>query len=184
MSSTLTASPLLPTYARYGVTFASGDGVWLAECRWTPVPRPPRRHRGRLARPLPSSAARRRAAAARRALAHLEPLFDRADAAARRVALRPLRRRSGVLLQLRRRGDRGGAEVGAEGDRKTGCRGARELLSRTHSRRTRRDRTAVEACSVGAARAGRALRDVERRGVAGGGDRPGHRGDPARAGSG
>ena len=31
MSSTLTASPLLPTYARYGVTFASGDGVWLTD---------------------------------------------------------------------------------------------------------------------------------------------------------
>ena len=31
MSSTLTASPLLPTYARYGVTFVSGDGVWLTD---------------------------------------------------------------------------------------------------------------------------------------------------------
>ena len=74
--------------------------------------------------------------------------------------------------------------MGAEGDRETGCRGARELLSRTHPRRTRRDRTAGQACGVGAACAGRALRDVERHGVAGGGDRPGYRGDPARAGSG
>ena len=31
MSSTLTSPALLPTYARYDVTFASGDGVWLTD---------------------------------------------------------------------------------------------------------------------------------------------------------
>jgi predicted acetylornithine/succinylornithine family transaminase len=31
MSSTLTSPALLPTYARHGVTFASGDGVWLTD---------------------------------------------------------------------------------------------------------------------------------------------------------
>ena len=35
----------------------------------------------------------------------------------RREAVRPLRRRAGVLLQLGRRGGRGGAQVGAQGDR-------------------------------------------------------------------
>jgi acetylornithine aminotransferase len=31
MSSTLASPALLPTYARHGVTFASGDGVWLTD---------------------------------------------------------------------------------------------------------------------------------------------------------
>ena len=31
MNSTLTSPALLPTYARYDVTFASGDGVWLTD---------------------------------------------------------------------------------------------------------------------------------------------------------
>jgi acetylornithine/N-succinyldiaminopimelate aminotransferase len=31
VTPTLAAAPLLPTYARYGVTFASGDGVWLTD---------------------------------------------------------------------------------------------------------------------------------------------------------
>jgi predicted acetylornithine/succinylornithine family transaminase len=31
MSSTLISPALLPTYARYGVTFASGDGVWVTD---------------------------------------------------------------------------------------------------------------------------------------------------------
>jgi predicted acetylornithine/succinylornithine family transaminase len=31
MSSTLTSPALLPTYARHGVTFASGDGVWVTD---------------------------------------------------------------------------------------------------------------------------------------------------------
>jgi acetylornithine/N-succinyldiaminopimelate aminotransferase len=31
VTATTAAAPLLPTYARYGVTFASGEGVWLTD---------------------------------------------------------------------------------------------------------------------------------------------------------
>ena len=184
MSSTLTSPALLPTYARYDVTFASGDGVWLTDVEG-------RRYLDLLGgiavvslghcHPAPLAAAQQPAVCA---LAHLQPLLDRADAAARRAALRPLRRRAGVLLQLRHRGDRGGAEVGAEGDGQAGRRRARELVPRTNARRARRDRSARQARAVGAARAGRALRRPERRRIARGGCRPGRLGDPDRAGAG
>ena len=74
---------------------------------------------------------------------------------ARRAALRALRRRAGVLLQLRRRGERGGAEVRAQGDRQARHRRARGLVPRPHARRARGDRPAGEAGGVRAARPGR-----------------------------
>ena len=78
--------------------------------------------------PAPLAAAQH---AAQRALARLEPLLDRADAAARRSA-RPLRRargRSSATPAPRRSRPR--AQVGAEGNGKRGRR-ARETLPRTH----------------------------------------------------
>ncbi len=184
MSTTTTSAALLPTYARADVTFVSGEGAWLVDVGRKALPRPARRDRGRRPRPLPSRAARRRARAARLALAHLEPLLDRADDQARRPALRPFRRGSCLLLQLRRRGDRGGAQVGAQGDRQARGRRAGRLVPRPHARRARGDRPAGQACRLGAARAGGAVRTAERRRVARSGRRGGDGRDPDRAGSG
>ena len=52
---------------------------------------------------------------------------------ARRAALRALRRRAGVLLQLGRRGERGGDQVRAQGDRQARHRRARGLVPRPHA---------------------------------------------------
>ena len=89
VTSVLTTASLLPTYARHDVTFVSGDGVWLTDDDGKRYLDLARRDRGRLARALPPGAARGRARPARRALAHLEPLLDRADAPARRSCSRP-----------------------------------------------------------------------------------------------
>ena len=92
---------VMPTYARADVTLVEGEGSWLTA------------DDGRRfldfaggiavvgARPRAPCAARRRARAARPALARVEPLLDRADEQARRAAVRALRRRGVVLLQLR-----------------------------------------------------------------------------------
>ena len=112
-----TGTALLPTYARFPRHVRRRRGLLADRRRRPALPRPRRRDRRRQPRPLPSGAARRRAGAARPALARLEPLLDRADGAPRRAAVRPLRRRAGVLLQLRHRGGRGRDQVGAQGDR-------------------------------------------------------------------
>jgi acetylornithine/succinyldiaminopimelate/putrescine aminotransferase len=107
---------VLPTYARADITVVRGEGcrVWDDEGReyldfvagiavvglghCAPAP---------LARPASSSTA----------LARVEPLLDGADAPARAPAGRALSRRPGLLLQLRRRGERGGPQDRAQGDR-------------------------------------------------------------------
>ena len=146
---------LLPTYARLGVTFVEGDGSWLVDDDGRRYLDLFAGHRSRRARPPPSRAARGSARAARPAVARLEPLLDRADAGARRAAVRPVRRRQRVLLQLGRRVDRGRAQVGAQGDRPHRGRRARGLVPRPHVRRAVRHRAAREARGVRAARAGR-----------------------------
>ena len=60
-------------------------------------------------------------------------------------ALRPLRRRAGVLLQLGRRGGRGGAQVGAQGDRAHEVVTLEGSLPRPHARRALGHRPAREA---------------------------------------
>ena len=103
------------------------------------VPRLRRRDRRRVARSLPSRPARRGSGAARAPLARLEPVPDRARGAARVAALRPLRRRAGVLLQLGRGGGRGGAQVRTQGDREGRRRRPGGWLPRAHARaRSRR----------------------------------------------
>ena len=115
--SVFTGTPLLPTYARFPVDVRRGRRRVADRRRRAALPRPLRRHRRGQARPPPPRPARRRTRPARPALARLEPLFHRADAGARSAAVRAVRRRPRVLLQLRRRVGRGGAQVGAQGDR-------------------------------------------------------------------
>ena len=145
------------------------------------VPRLRRRDRRRVARPLPSRPARRGSGAARAPLARLEPLPDRAGGAARLAALRPLRRSAGVLLQLGRRGGRGGAEVRTQGDREGGRRRPGGWLPRAHLGRTLGDGAAGQARAVRAAPSGCSLRPAERRRRAPRGRRRGGRAHPARA---
>ncbi len=107
MSTTLEA-PVLPTYARQDVTFVSGEGSWL-------VADSGERYLDLVAgiavvglghcHPAPLAAAQD---AARPALAHVEPVLDGADGRAAERLSDALRRRAGVLLQLGRRGRRGG----------------------------------------------------------------------------
>ena len=112
-------------------------------------------HRRRRARPPPPRAARGRARAARPALARLEPLLDRADGGARRAALGRASAARSVLLQLGRGGERGGAEVRAQGDRQAGRRRARGLAStaarsaRSPSPASRRSARAFEPLLAG-----------------------------------
>ena len=77
--SVSTGTPLLPTYARFPVTFVDGEGCWLIADDGQRYLDLVAGHRRRQPRPLPSGAARGRARAARAALARLEPLLDRAD---------------------------------------------------------------------------------------------------------
>ena len=131
-----------PTYARQDVTFVAGEGAWLVDAEG-------RRYLDFLAgiavvglghlHPAPLAAAQ---CSARATLARVEPLLDGADGRACRAPVRPLRRRPGVLLQLGRGGDRGRAQVRAQGDRQARRRRARGLLPRAHLRRALRDRPA------------------------------------------
>ena len=116
------------------------------------VPRLRRRDRGRRARPPAPAPSRRRARAARPALARVESLLDGADAPARGAALGAVRRRAGVLLQLGRRGERGGAQGRAQGDRPHADRRARGRLPRPDARRALRHRPAGEVGGLRAAR--------------------------------
>ena len=105
-------------------------------------------------------------------------------ARARRAAVRALRRRAGVLLQLRRRGERGRDQVRAQGDRQAGDRRARGLVPRPHDS-ARSPRPASRRSARRSSRCSRAsVRAAERHRVAGGGRRRRHRPDPARAGAG
>ena len=147
--TTLAAAPLLPTYARHDVTFVSGEGVWLTDVDG-------RRYLDLLGgiavvslghgHPAPLAAARRQLDALWHVsnLYSTEPMLQLAG-----TALGSLRRRAGVLLQLRYRGGRGGAQVGAEGDRQAGRRRARGLVPRPDARCARRHRAAGEARSRG-----------------------------------
>ena len=102
-----------------------------------------------------------------------------------RAALGAVRRRAGVLLQLGRRGDRGRAQVRAQGDGQARGRRARGLASTAaRSARSRVTGPAGEAGGVRAARArasrsrGRTTSSRSRRPSA-----PDDRADPARAGA-
>ena len=160
----LTGTPLLPTYARFPVTFVDGEGTWL-------IADDGQRYLDLVAGIAVVSlghchpgAARGRARAARAALARLEPLLDRADGEAGAGALGALRRRAGVLLQLGHRGGRGGDQVGAQVDRASS--GLVALEGSFHGRTMGAlsiTGPAGEARAVRAARARRPLRDTRRR---------------------
>ena len=77
----------------------------------------------------------------------LEPLLHRADGRAGRVDPRPLARRAGLLLQLRRGGERGRAEARAQARRPGPAGGGRagRRLPRPHLRRAVADRPALQA---------------------------------------
>ena len=158
-----TGTALLPTYARFPVTFVDGDGCWLiADDGRASSTR--RGHRRRQPRPLPPGAARGRAGAARPALARLEPLLDRADGASSPTKLSD--RFGGAqafFCNSGHRGGRGGDQVGAQGDRPHGARRARGLVPRPDDGRALDHGPAGEARAVRAAGAGRPLRDARRR---------------------
>ena len=78
--------PVLPTYARADLTIVRGEGCRVWDDAGRCVPRLRRGDRRRRPRPRASGGHRGRARAARSALARVEPLLDRADAAARRVS--------------------------------------------------------------------------------------------------
>ena len=183
--SALAAAPLLPTYSAgrsAPSSRATGSGKALVDDAGRPLPRLRRRHRRRRARPSPSGAARSRARAARSAVARLQPVRHRARPRARRAALRAVRRRPGLLLQLGNGGERGAATSGTRGGHGPGRRDrAGGQLPRPHDRRARGDGPAREARGVRAAAPGRPLRAAERRRVAAGRGRSGRRSDPRRA---
>ena len=126
---------VLPTYARADITVVRGEGCRVWDDDGARVPRLRGGDRRRRARALRAGAARRRPRAARPALARLEPLLDGADAAARRPPRGAVRGRAGVLLQLGRRGERGGAQDRAQGDGQNPDRRARGRLPRADARR-------------------------------------------------
>ena len=89
---------------------------------------------------------------------HASNLYATEPAAdARAAALRPLRRRAGVLLQLGRRGERGRDQVRAQGDRQAGRRSRSRARStaarsaRSRSPASRRSARAFEPLGPGAA---------------------------------
>src|SRR5436853_3431308 len=107
-----------------------------------PLPRLRRRHRGQRARVQPSGRARGCGSRARYgADPRLEPVPHRARRAAGRGAGRAVLRRSGVLLQLGRRGERGRVQVRPQVVREERNRRLHRQLPRTplrHARRTDR----------------------------------------------
>ncbi len=128
---------VLPTYARLGRHLrARATAPGSSTTTGAALPRLRRRHRRRRPRPLPPRASLAAAHAQLERLWHVSNLYwTRADVQARRPALRALRRRAGLLLQLRRRGDRGRAQVRAQGDWQARRRRARGLLPRAYARR-------------------------------------------------
>ena len=159
-----TRHAVMQTYARTDVTFVDGEGSWLTAADGTRyldfaagIAVVALGH----AHPAPLAAAQ----AQLERLWHVSNLYwTEPMAAARRPALRAVRRRAGVLLQLGRRGDRGGDQVRAQGDRQARDRRARGLVPRPDARRALGDRPAREARGVRAARprrlASRELNDV------------------------
>ena len=132
---------LLPTYARADLTIVRGDG-----CRvWDSDGREYLDFGGGIAvvvaRPLPSRPTGGRARSARTVVARLEPVPHRAPPSCSRRPLGSLRGCAVLLLQLGRRGDRGGGQVRAQGDRQARRRGARGWVPRADVRRALRDRT-------------------------------------------
>ena len=133
MSSTLDLSALLPTYARYDVTFASGDGVWLTDVEG-------RRYLDLLGgiavvslghcHPAPLAAAQRQLTA----LWHTSNLYSTEPM--QQLAGRLSDRFGGARAFFCNSGTEAveaGTEVGAEGDGQAGRRRARELFhGRTH----------------------------------------------------
>ena len=129
------------------------------------VPRLPRRDRGLLARALPSGGRRGGAGAGGAADARLEPVHQRADAAAGRAAGRPVVRGERLLRQLRRRGQRGGAQARPQGAPARRHRRRPRRLPRAHLRRAVGDAAGVQAGAVRAARAGLPRGAADRRGA-------------------
>ena len=130
------------------------------------VPRLRHRHRGRGPRPPAPGGHRGGARAARPAVARVQPVLDGADAATRLAPLGAFRRRAGVLLQLRRRGERGGAEGRAKGDGPAADRRARRRLPRPNDGSALRDRSALEVGGIRATRPRVLVREAQRRRVA------------------
>ena len=96
----------MATYARSPVEFVRGEGTRLWDAEGNEYLDFLSRDLGGPARALPSEAGRGGARAGGAADARGQPLLHRAGDAARQAARGLLARRQGVLLQLRRRGDR------------------------------------------------------------------------------
>ena len=142
---------LLPTYPETSVTFVEGDGVWL-------IDQAGRRYLDFAAGIAVVGLGHRHPAPLAAAHAQLDRLWHASNlygtepaARARAAPLGAVRRRAGVLLQLRRRGERGRDQVRAQGDRQAGRDRARGLVPRPHARRALRHRPAREARGVRAA---------------------------------
>ena len=101
------------TYGPPQRVLVRGEGALRLGRRRPPLPRPARRHRGQRPRPRPPRARRGGHRAAGDPRARLELLRHRAAGRAGRAAARPAAApptARGVLRQLRRRGERGGAQ--------------------------------------------------------------------------
>ena len=100
------------------------------------VPRLPRRHLGAERRPLPPARSSRRCASRSGRLMHVDNLFYTEPAMRLAAAARDeLARRQGVLLQLRRGGERGGDQARAQGAAGRRDRRRARRLPRPHVRR-------------------------------------------------
>ena len=129
------------------------------------VPRLPRRHLGLQHRPLPPGGRGRRSREQAGVLIHVSNLFlNRPMIALAERLSAALARRPRVLRQLRRRGERGGAQARPQGAPGRRDRRRARRLPRPHLRRAVRDAPGVQAGAVRAAgarlRAGRARPDA------------------------
>ena len=146
--------PFWPTYGPPTIQFVRGAGLRAVGQRRPPLPRLPGRPGRGLARPLPSRGGRGARRPGVDPAPHLEPVRHRAR---RRGGRHPRpaarRRRPGVHLQLRRRGERGGHQAGPPLGR-TGPPRRRErlrLVPRAHAGHAARHRPAREARGLPAA---------------------------------
>ena len=138
--------------------------------RRQPLPRPDRRHRRLRPRPRPPGHRRRGDRPGRPHRAHQQPVPARAGGPAGREAAGPAarrrpRRRAGLLLQLRHRGQRGRAQAGPPpaGQGPPGDRRRRPQLPRPHDGRARDHRQGVDPGAVRPVRLRRPLGRVRRR---------------------
>ncbi len=169
-----------------GVRPRSRGGV--VRLRRQRLPRSPRRDRGRQRRPLPPQRGGGDPRTGRAVDARLQPLLHRAGSEARGAALDELPRRQGVLLQLRGRSERGGAQARPAGEAAGRVRCPRRRLPRKDARRPFRHSPEREAGSLrsagprlhlGVRRPGRHLRcDRARHGCSADRADPGRRGSP------